>query len=129
MGSHLIEYQNLLSNRINSETINQSGGVWKGASNSRAFYTRKIDLMSEVNVYGTIDTSSSLYDTGLDNQQYALFHLKPEFKCGYGTKKFSTWLKDVAGYNGFVHASGYGMSGFYKASGENMGVRPRFLVG
>ncbi len=48
-GNHLIEYRNLLSNRVDAEAINQSGGKWSGASDEWDWYLRKADLMSEVN--------------------------------------------------------------------------------
>ena len=115
-GSHLIEYQNLLSNRINSENINQSGGRWLGDTDEWGWYTRKCDLMSEQNVYGTNIASSSLYDIGIDNRQYAIFQLKPEFITSW----FSYWLKDVAGATKFAHVGN---------SSSVLGIRPRFLIG
>ena len=46
------------------------------------------DLMSEVNIYGTTVWSTSGHDTGIDNRQYAIFQLKPEFINSYGTERF-----------------------------------------
>ena len=123
-GSHLIEYQNLLSNRINSETINQSGGRWLGATDEWGWYTRKCDLMSEQNVYGTNIASSSLYDIGIDNRQYAIFQLKPEFITSW----FSYWLKDVAGATKFAHVGNSGNC-YPGNSSSVLGIRPRFLIG
>ncbi len=50
-GNHIIEYRSVLSNRVNTEAINQSGGRWAGATDDWGWYSRKIDLMSEANVY------------------------------------------------------------------------------
>ena len=128
-GSHIIEYRNLLSNRVNTEAINQSGGRWAGASDEWDWYTRKIDLMSEVNVYGTTVWSSSGFDTGIDNRQYALFQLKPEFINSYDNEKFSSWLKSIFVGYGFAFA-GTTSGSFHNWNASYMyGVRPRFLIG
>ncbi len=129
-GSHIIEYRNLLSNRINTEAINQSGGRYNGASDEWTWYTRKIDLMSEVNVFGTTIWSSSGYDTGIDNRQYAIFQLKPEFINSYGNEKFGCWLKSVSGANRFVTV-GSSSDSNWNGNGASYAnaVRPRFLIG
>ena len=126
-GHHLIEYRTLLSKQVNPEGINQTGGKWFGASDEWGWYSRKIDLMSEVNVYGTTVWSSSGYDTGIDNRQYALFQLKPEFINSYGNARFHYWLKAVSHADSFDCAEYYGGSSFWGAT-HVLGVRPRFLI-
>ena len=111
---------------MNKEAINQSGGRWLGASNEWGWYTRKIDLMSEVNVYGTTVWSSSGYDVGIDNRQYAIFQLKPEY---IGNARFHYWLKVVSGATQFAGIYGYGGSADSWSASDAIGVRPRFLVG
>ena len=128
-GTHLIEYRNLLTNQVNKEATNQSGGRWLGASDEWGWYSRKIDLMSEVNVYGTTVWSSSGYDTGIDNHQYAIFQLKPEFINSYGNKRFHYWLKNVSSATGFALAGNDGGSGTNWNASNAFGVRPRFLIG
>ena len=127
-GSHILEYRNLLSKHINSNAINQSGGVDVGASNEWAGYTRKIDLMSETNVYGTIVYSSSGIDTGIDSMQYAIFALKPEIRLGYNGIGYNYWLKNVASSRSFAYVNGQGISQENLASQQAV-VRPRFLIG
>ena len=127
-GSHLIEYHNLLTTKINLEGINQTGGNWGSASNDWGWYTRKIDLMSEVNVYGTTIFSSSGYDIGIDNRQYALFQLKPEYINSYKTSRFAYWLKAVGGDSGFAYVNNRG-EGYVTTVDKELGVRPRFLIG
>ena len=128
-GNHIIEYQNLLTTHVKTEAINQSGGRYNGASDEWTWYTRKIDLMSEVNVFGTTIWSSSGYDTGIDNRQYAIFQLKPEFINSYGNERFHYWLKDVASYMDFAFISYMGTSRGEWNSVNELGVRPRFLIG
>ena len=127
-GNHIKEYRSILSNRVNTEAINQSGGKWAGASDGWAWYSRKIDLMSEVNVYGATVWSSSGFDTGIDNRQYAIFQLKPEFINSYENAKFHYWLKSVFGATQFAGVNGGGESSFWGASSV-AGLRPRFLIG
>ena len=85
--------------------------------------------MSEVSVLGTVITSSSTFDTGVDNHQYAIFNLKPEYISSYENETFLYWLKDVAFYGGFVIIGDHQESGFWNATHSNGGVRPRFLIG
>ncbi len=123
---HIIEYRNLLSDQVNNELPNRYNQV-KGASSHYEWYSRKLDLMSEVNVYGTTVASSSLFDTGMDNRQYAIFQLKPEFINSDGTNRCWYWLKDVANSTSFAYVHFYGVSNTTPAS-TLLGVRPRFLI-
>ena len=124
---HIIKYKNLLTNSVDDSLSNKYNKE-TGASNNWGWYDRKLDLMSEVNVYGTTVTSSSLYDTGIDNRQYAIFQIKPEFINSYGITRFHYWLKDVTCSTDFAFVSNYGPSYYYPAS-TSIGVRPRFLIG
>ncbi len=128
IGSHIIEYRNLLSNSVNLDSCNQTGGDSKGAASNWSWYTRKIDLMSETNVYGTVVYSSSGIDTGIDNMQYAIFVLKPEIRIGYNGHGYNYWLKNVASVRSFTYLNGQGISQENFASNQAL-VRPRFLIG
>ncbi len=128
--NHIIEYTNLLADQMDESRSNQFGVSTEnlsGASSGWAWYNSKIDLMSEVNVYGSTVWSSSGYDIGIDNRQYAIFQLKPEFINSYGTTKFHYWLKAVATSTGFGNASDVGDVSANNAS-RSYGVRPRFLI-
>ncbi len=127
-GNHILEYRNYLTNKINASAVNQSGGQWIGASNNYEWFTRKIDLMSEMNVYGTNVWSSSGYDTGIDNRQYALFQLRPEFISSNESERFHYWLKNISSVNRFAYAIGHTVSDSTNATYVS-GVRPRFLIG
>ena len=125
---HVLTYGNLLVNSINMEANSMAGNGLVGSSKSSDWYERKLDLMSEMNVFGATIWSSSGYDTGIDNHQYALFQLKPEFKNSDGRTRISYYLKDVASSTYFTCVSGYGNT-FGKYSSVSDGVRPRFLIG
>ncbi len=125
-GDHIIKYKNLLSTAVNNELPNRYNIV-KGASSSWEWSERELDLMSEVNVFGTTVWSSSGYDTGIDNRQYAIFQLRPEFINSYGTSRYWYWLKDVAISSAFAHVGDDGASSTCAAFSSS-GVRPRFLI-
>ncbi len=125
---HIIPYNNLLTNKVDKTRINREG-ITNGASSNWAWYSsRKLDLMSEINVYGSTVQSSSLYDTGIDNRQYAIFKLKHKFMDSYGTYVFQNWLKDVVSSSQFAGVGGDGSSRNFSAT-FSTGVRPRFLIG
>ncbi len=125
--NHIIEYRNIITVQVDKTRTNRFG-LTDGTSSNFEWYNRKLDFMSEMNVYGGIIWSSSGRDIGIDNMQYAIFQLKPGFRDSYGTYRFHYWLKDVAKMNNFAYSDAYGVSGVYGANGL-IGVRPRFLIG
>ncbi len=117
-GSHILTYNTLLTNSVNATAPSNAGSGWQGSSNGWGWYESQIDLMSEKNVYGADAFSSSAYDTGIDNRQYAIFQLKPELMNTNGKGgKFSYWLKNVSSSTYFAYAYGDGGSGSSSASG------------
>ncbi len=114
--SHIMEYKNLLSSAID------------GVSQEIGWYDRKLDLMSEVNVYGTTVWSSSGWDVGIDSKQYAIFQLRPDLIDADLSKTYWWyWLKAVVNSTDFVYASGTGDVSHANAT-SSIGVRPRFLI-
>ena len=126
-GENIIEYTNLLADQYDGNRSNQFGITNNGASSGWAWYDSKLDLMSEVNVYGSTVWSSSGYDIGIDNRQYAIFQLKPEFINSYGTTRFHYWLRAVVNSTSFADVYGYGAASANFASNSSS-VRPRFLI-
>ena len=127
-GTHVLEYQNLLSAAVDTACSNMYGQT-TGASSVWQWDSRKLDLMSEVNVFGTTVWSSSGNDVGLDNRQYAIFQLRPELinQTMNGTP-FTYWLKAVADSTHFAFVGYLGEASTYVAS-SSRGIRPRFLIG
>lgn len=112
-------FRNLLTNSIDSNGISAS---WE-------WYESQIDLMSEINVYGSNINSSSRYDTGIDNRQYALFQLKPELMNSNGKDiAFGYWLKNISSRTNFSYITGDGHSSNINSAASQR-VRPRFLIG
>ena len=126
---HVLTYSTMLTNSINMEAPSMAGGGRLGSSNGWGWYESQIDLMSEVNVFGTTVFSSSGYDIGIDATQYALFRLKPDYINTI--KRIGYWLKNVSSSTGFAHVGGSNFPNFANATTANSqyGVRPRFLIG
>ena len=125
---HVIKYRNLLVNSVDENKQSAGFTTWGGVSNQWNWNDRELDLMSEANVYGTTVFSSSGFDTGIDNRQYAIFQLKPEYIHSYGSNYFTYWLKNVANKTAFVAMAHSGHSN-YGVAGDKIGIRPRFLIG
>jgi hypothetical protein len=126
-GEHVLTYQAILTNSVNTSAYNRFG-TNTGASNGWTWYIRSLDLMNENQVYGSIVWSSSGYEIGADNVQFPLFRLKPKFIVEGNKSRY--WLRNVASSSLFAHVSYKGDSG---ANGNNAsnseGVRPCFYIG
>lgn len=122
-GTHVIEYRNVLTNSINATGYNRFGNNG-GCSNGWAWYSRKLDLMNEVQVYGSIAWSSSGYDIGSDNCQLPLFRLAPQYITN---RSYWYWLRSVTTASAFAHVDIHGISASDYASGVG-GDRPCFYI-
>ena len=122
-GSHVIEIRNLLTKGINATGYNRYG-INSGCSNDWAWYSRKVDLMNEVQVFGSIVWSSSGYETGSDNCQLPLFRLAPEFITN---RSYWYWLRNISNASCFALVGSDGNSGGNGASATG-GVRPCFYI-
>ena len=121
-GNHVIEYRNLLTSSLNSTGYNRFG-TNSGCTNGWEWYSRKLDLLNEVQVFGSIVWSSSGYETGSDNCQLPLFRLAPEFVCN----RAWYWLRNVTTASWFagVHTNG---SSYNAGAAGSGGVRPCFYI-
>ena len=121
-GNHIIEYRAFLTNGINPTGYNSSG-TNDGCSNSCAWFSRKLDLMDECEVYGCPIWSSSGFDCGSAYTQLPLFALAPQ----YILSDESYWLKDVSTSHSYASVTNSGIAdGAWTAA--ILGVRPRFLI-
>ena len=118
-GSHVIEIRNLLTTGINASGYNR-WGTNSGCSNAWEWRSRKVDLMNENQVFGSISWSSSGFETGSDNCQLPLFRLAPEYITN---RSYWYWLRNVVDSSRFAYVSGIGHSDLADASATG-GVRP-----
>ena len=122
-GSHVLTYRTFLTNTITTTLYNRLGKN-TGASSNWTAYTRSLDLMTENQVFGSIVASSSMYDTGIDNIQFPLFRLKPEYVNKIGGWY---WLRGVVSSYWFTIVGDSGSS-YYAAASYTGGVRPYFYI-
>lgn len=121
-GDHIIEYRAFLTNGINPTGYNSSG-TNDGCSNSCAWFSRKLDLMDECEVYGCPIHSSSAFDCGSAYTQLPLFALAPQ----YILSDESYWLKDVSTSHSYASVNASGVADGAWTAALN-GVRPRFFI-
>ena len=122
-GSHVIEIRNLLTTGINASGYNR-WGTNSGCSNAWEWRSRKVDLMNENQVFGSISWSSSGFETGSDNCQLPLFRLAPEYITN---RSYWYWLRNVVDSSRFARVGSDGSSSDNDASATG-GVRPCFYI-
>lgn len=110
--SHVMSYRDILPN----VTADGQASGW-------AWYDCKVELMSEVMVYGTNVWVNSGYEVGCINSQFPLFALASE----YIHRRFNYWLRGVGSATDFVRVTDYGYATNFYAS-HSLGVRPFFFV-
>ena len=110
--SHVISYRDILANATSNGQA--SGWTWDDC---------KVELMSEVMVYGTKVWGNSGYEVGCLNEQFPLFRLNPESIH----RRFNYWLRSVRSSTNFATASSFGYATSSDASSSH-GVRPFFFV-
>ena len=110
--SHVISYRDILPKATADGQA--SGWTW---------YDCKVELMSEVMVYGTKVWGNSGYEVGCLNEQFPLFRSSPESIH----RRFSYWLRSVWSVVGFAYVNPSG-GAFNSNASHALGVRPFFFV-
>lgn len=95
-----------------------------GAASGWEWTTVELQLMNEVQVYGTTAWSSSVYDVGVDNRQLSIF----KFINPVQFDRNSLWLRSVISSTGFAVCNHYGNADYAGAS-YALSVRPLILFG
>lgn len=124
-GSHLKTTRELLTNAMGASLNNRFGSAG-GASSGWGWVSCQAVLMSEVEVYGSTVWSSSGYDTGNACKQLPLFTFS---KKAINNRSSWYWLKDIASSARFCGVGSFGDALYFDASGTNLYVRPRFVLG
>lgn len=110
------------ANHILIHSVLLSNAVHNGASSGWAWYRSQIDLMNETMVYGS-RAWGSVYDTGSDKSQLALFQARPDLITNRG----NWWMRDVQSASLFCNFATFGYASASGAS-VSLGVRPAFLI-
>ena len=122
--AHVLTVRDLLSSDMNATAASPGYSAWQGVASSWEWFSHKVRLMSEVEVYGARLWSGG-YDIGTASEQFPLFRLMPQLATGL---RYNYWLSGIASA---LSACRVGSNG--DATGLNtsnaMGVRVPFLVG
>ena len=124
-GSHLKTTRELLSNAIDSSKINRFGDA-TGCSSNCAWTSVQAVLMSEIEVYGSINWASSGYDSAGNTWQLPLF---AHSKTAANNRSAYYLLRDVASGAYFCLCNSGGNAYYSLASYSGRYVRPRFVIG
>ena len=122
--AHVLTVRDILSNEINASDTSPGYPGWQGVTSDRDWFSHKVRLMSEVEVYGA-KVWSGCYDIGTANEQFPLFRLMPQLATGL---RYNYWLSGIVSATLACCVSVYGFAGYYGTS-KTQGVRVRFLVG
>jgi hypothetical protein len=124
LNNHLLSHETILSNAVNASTPSMAGAGMTGAASGWEWTTVELQLMNEVQVYGTTVWSSSAYDVGADNRQLPVF----KFINFVHTSRTYFWLRSVVSSTAFAYCYYLGDAN-YGAASHAFYVRPLILFG
>lgn len=125
LNNHLLSHRTILSNAVNPSTPSMAGAGMTGAASGVGWATVELQLINEVQIYGTTVWSSSAYDVGVDNRQLPVFKfINP---VHLGRKYF--WLRSVVSSTNFAGCSGDGGDAYSYGASSVLFVRPLILFG
>ena len=122
--AHVLTVRDILSNEINAEAPSPGYSAWQGVASAWGWYSHKVRLMSEVEVYGSTVCSGAT-DIGAANEQFPLFRLIPQLATGL---HYNYWLLGIASATFACCVDSDGCANAHRTS-FIAGVRVRFLVG
>lgn len=122
--AHVLTVRDLLSSDMNASAASPGYSALQGAASDWGWFSHKVRLMSEVEVYGT-RMWSGVYDIGTANEQFPLFRLMPQLATGL---RYHYWLSGIGDAARACFVIDRGDPDL--ANTRNIyGVRVRFLVG
>lgn len=124
LGNHLLSHKTRLTTTVNTTTPSMAGAGLTGAASASAWGATELQLMNEVQLYGSTVWSSSSYDVGVDTRQLSVFKFINPVQFGRG----GSWLRSVVSSTVFAYCSNDGDAYGYVASGASY-VRPLILFG
>jgi hypothetical protein len=124
LNNHLLSHRTMLSNAVNTSTPSMAGAGMTGAASGCECATVELQLMNEVQVYGTTVWSSSAYDVGVDNRQLPVF----KFINPVHTGRNPFWLRSVVSSAFFALCNSHGYA-YISGASNAFYVRPLILFG
>lgn len=126
LDDHVISHRSWLTSSVNTSASSMGGAGFSGSANAAAWASVDLQLMNEVQLYGTTVWSSSAYDVGVDNRKLPVFNFITPMQFGSVTDPF--WLRSVASSTTFASCYVGGYAGQNYAS-NLYGVRPLLVFG
>lgn len=130
LGGHILSHRRLLTNTVVTTGASGAATSLTGYASNWAWTDVNLCLMSEPMLYGGRICSSSLYDIGDANIQFALFRHAPDMKIAHlgfdGGSRYDFWLSAVASSAYFALCAAHGYA-YYSGASSSCGVRPYFL--
>lgn len=129
LGSHVLTYRSVLSNNMNADAASNAYSAWKGCSSNWAWTDVTLNLLNEIEVYGTL-VGGNIYDGGERNIQLPGFALNPRLKIkSREANSYSNWwLSAIYSTTLFAYVTNDGLARFGGSSGLQ-GVVPKVLFG
>lgn len=122
--NHLLSHRTILTNKVTTTVASMAGTGLTGSASDWEWTTAELQLMNEVQLYGTTVWSSSAYDVGVDNRKLPVF----DFITPVQFNRNAFWLRSVASSAYFAFCSYGGDANAYGASNAYC-VRPIILFG
>lgn len=122
--THVLTTQGILSSDVNTSAASPGYSAWRGAASSWGWFSYKVRLMSEIEVFGTRVWSGG-YDIGTANEQLPLFRIMPQLVTGL---RYDYWLSGIADMTSACIVGNNGVAGRADAS-TALEVRVRFIIG
>ena len=124
LGGHLITFKSRLTNSIDAAQPAMSGAGLTGAANSADWADTKLQLMNEVQVFGTSVWTSSAYDITVDNRVLPVYRYITPIQY----TPHNIWLRSVASSTDFAYFTTQGNCNHISAD-TSVGVSPMMLFG
>lgn len=124
LNNHVLSHRTWLTKTVNTSTPSMAGAGLTGAATACDWATVDLQLMNEVQVYGTTVWSSSAYDVGTDNRKLPVFDFITPIQFG----RNAFWLCSVVSSTHFAFCYHYGNTGSNYASSA-LYVRPLIVFG
>ena len=122
--AHVLTVRDLFSSDMNASVASPGYSAFQGAASAWGWFSHKVRLMSEVEVFGTRVWSGG-YDIGTANKQFPLFRLMPQLATGL---RYAYWLSGIASEGSACLVDHYGVATIASTSNA-LSVRVCFLVG
>lgn len=124
LNNHVLSHRTWLTKTVNTSTPSMAGAGLTGAATTCDWTTVDLQLMNEVQVYGTTVWSSSAYDVGTDNKKLPVFDFITPVQFG----RYNIWLRSVVTSASFAICYSGGNASYNYASTAYY-VRPLILFG